>query len=237
MTMVVISAVLATLAVVIAVPGAAPARARLNLTEKSSTRRELPRGVAPLGAGLLVVWLVGGLFGWIGGAVVAGALIRHGKGRVSHDQQQTAARRALELPVAVDLLASCLLVGATPAHALREVALAVGGSIADDLGTVSRAMDAGAGSDEAWALVDAADLQSVASLMRRSSTTGASVSPMLSMLAEQQRQQARLVALDAARTLGVRATGPLGLCFLPAFVLVAVVPLVVSLVSWIDVTA
>jgi hypothetical protein len=55
---------------------------------------------------------------------------------------------------------------------------------------------------------------------------------MLSMLAEQHRQQARLVALDAARTLGVRATGPLGLCFLPAFVLVAVVPLVVSLLPW-----
>ena len=40
-----------------------------------------------------------------------------------------------------------------------------------------------------------------------------------------------LVAMDAARTLGVRSTGPLGLCLLPAFVLIAIVPLVLSLFS------
>jgi hypothetical protein len=51
------------------------------------------------------------------------------------------------------------------------------------------------------------------------------------MLAAQHREVARLVAMDAARTLGVRSTGPLGLCFLPAFVLIAIVPLVLSLFS------
>lgn len=225
------AAVLAAIAVTFAQPSASPARRRLTL-KHAAPARSLPPTVAPLGAGLLVVWLVGGVTGWIGGAVVAGVLLRRSRDRTSADDRRRAARRALELPVAVDLLASCLLVGATTAHALHEVGRAVGGSIADDLQTVATAMDAGAGADEAWMLVEATDLQSVASLVRRSSTTGAAVAPMLSMLAEQQRQQARLVALDAARTLGVRATGPLGLCFLPAFVLVAVVPLVVSLLPW-----
>ena len=187
---------------------------------------------APLGAGLLVVWLLGGVAGWALGALAAALLLRRGGRRTNPRGAQRTARRALELPVALDLLASCLLVGTTPARALHEVAVAVGGSLADDLQTVSDAMRDGASADEAWALVDAADLQSVASLLRRTSTTGAAVAPLLSMLAEQHRQQARLVALDAARTLGVRAAGPLGLCFLPAFVLVAVVPLVVSLLPW-----
>ena len=68
-------------------------------------------------------------------------------------------------------------------------------------------------------------------MLSRAHLTGAPVAPQLWMLADQHRQVARLVATDAARTLGVRSTGPLGLCFLPAFVLIAIVPLVLSLFS------
>lgn len=234
MTVLVPSAALfAALAVAVLLPTSSTARARLGPLETvASSPRSLPRVAMPLGAGLLAVWVLGGLIGWVVGAGVMGLLLQGGASRVSQQDAQRAARRALELPVAVDLLASCLLVGTTPDRALHEVAVAVGGSLADDLETVATAMQGGAAADQAWSLVDAADLQSVASLLRRTSTTGAAVAPMLSMLAEQHRQQARLVALDAARTLGVRATGPLGLCFLPAFVLVAVVPLVVSLLPW-----
>jgi pilus assembly protein TadC len=233
-TMLVLSAALfAALAVVVLLPTSTAARARLGpLDTAAAPRRRLPRVVAPIGAGLLAVWLLGGVVGWLLGAAVMGLLLRRGASRVSQQDVQRTTRRTLELPVAIDLLASCLLVGTTPDRALHEVAVAVGGSLADDLETVAAAMQEGAAADEAWSLVDAADLQSVASLLRRTSTTGAAVAPMLSMLAEQHRQAARLVALDAARTLGVRATGPLGLCFLPAFVLVAVVPLVVSLLPW-----
>ncbi|MEO8329676.1 MAG: type II secretion system F family protein, partial [Candidatus Nanopelagicales bacterium] len=37
--------------------------------------------------------------------------------------------------------------------------------------------------------------------------------------------------LADARRLGVRTAGPLGLCFLPAFIVIGVVPLVISLVQ------
>jgi hypothetical protein len=40
-----------------------------------------------------------------------------------------------------------------------------------------------------------------------------------------------VAATEAARSAGVRAVAPLGLCFLPAFVLVGVVPTVVGLAT------
>ena len=40
-----------------------------------------------------------------------------------------------------------------------------------------------------------------------------------------------MTALAQARALGVRSAGPLGLCFLPAFVLIGIVPLVIGLVD------
>jgi hypothetical protein len=39
---------------------------------------------------------------------------------------------------------------------------------------------------------------------------------------------------ERARSVGVKAAVPLGLCLLPAFVLVGVVPLVVSLLTSLD---
>ncbi len=142
-----------------------------------------------------------------------------------------AARRALELPIAVEVLAACLVIGATQEQALRAVASGLGGTLAADFHRVAGALAVGADVGEAWSLVPASDLRSLASLLSRAHLTGAAVAPQLWMLADQHRQAARTVAMDAARTLGVRSTGPLGLCFLPAFVLVAVVPLVLSLLE------
>jgi hypothetical protein len=51
---------------------------------------------------------------------------------------------------------------------------------------------------------------------------------LLRALADDERDQARWAAEAAAQRAGVRAVGPLVACFLPAFVLVGVVPLVVG---------
>ena len=47
----------------------------------------------------------------------------------------------------------------------------------------------------------------------------------------QAQAAADLAALAAARAVGVRAAVPLGLCLLPAFVLIGIVPLVVALLA------
>jgi pilus assembly protein TadC len=47
-------------------------------------------------------------------------------------------------------------------------------------------------------------------------------------LAADERERARWDALERARRAGVQAVGPLAACFLPAFVLVGVLPVVVG---------
>jgi hypothetical protein len=52
---------------------------------------------------------------------------------------------------------------------------------------------------------------------------------MLQRIALDARESARWAAEARARSVGARAAAPLGLCFLPAFVLVGIVPLVAAL--------
>ena len=51
----------------------------------------------------------------------------------------------------------------------------------------------------------------------------------LEALAEDLADRSRAEAEDRARSIGVRAAVPLGLCLLPAFLLLGIVPLAVSL--------
>ncbi len=187
------------------------------------------RPLLAVGAGLSVLIVVNGITGVLMGAALAVGLHRWMAQQGSRDDRTRLARRALALPVALDVLAACFTVGASQHQSLDAVATSVGGSLGDDLRVVSRALRVGADASEAWGLIDAPDLVALGAILSRAEVSGAPVTPLLALLADQQRQRARGVAMDGARALGVRVTGPLGLCFLPAFILIAVVPLVVSL--------
>jgi len=67
-------------------------------------------------------------------------------------------------------------------------------------------------------------------LARRSSVSGVALAEAIAALALQCRQDAAHRAAAAGERAAVLIAGPLGLCFLPAFVLVAAVPLVIGLV-------
>ncbi|MFD0891079.1 type II secretion system F family protein, partial [Streptosporangium algeriense] len=59
--------------------------------------------------------------------------------------------------------------------------------------------------------------------------SGAPVADILTRLADDARQEARSAASAAALRVGVQAVAPLGLCFLPAFVCLGIVPVVAGL--------
>ena len=65
----------------------------------------------------------------------------------------------------------------------------------------------------------------------RSVESGAPLAGSLARLADDSRRRARWAAEGAARRAGVLAVLPLMLCFLPAFVLLSVVPVVVTLAA------
>lgn len=210
---------------------------------RTDVRRRLLRSVhqrrSPGSASLLAValvglsiWLfVGDLFGALLGGVVAWWLRRWLQSVPTSRQIAEARRRAAELPVAVDLLSACLASGAPTLRALQVVGPAIEPSLDGDLRRVAAALQIGAVPDEAWSLVAATEFAPVAVIMRRSAVSGAPVAERLSALAGELRSQLRSQALTDARALGVRTAGPLGVCFLPAFILIGVIPLVASLVG------
>ena len=146
-----------------------------------------------------------------------------------------AARRAREevvrsLPHVVALLASTLRAGAEPIAGLERVREAFPGPAADRLAAVCERARWGAPGADAWGAVATDDaLAPLARTMTRSLSSGASVVDAVERLADELERDASARAEDAARRVGVLAALPLGVCLLPAFLLLGVVPTVASM--------
>ena len=143
--------------------------------------------------------------------------------------QRARAAVVAALPVAADLLAACLSSGAPVTEALATVADMTSGPLAHRLHHVAAAMRVGADAAEAWGPLGADDpLAPLGRALVRSAETGAPIARMVAAVADEQRRAQRWAAEAAARRAGVLAVGPLAVCFLPAFVLIGIVPVVVA---------
>ena len=112
-------------------------------------------------------------------------------------------------------------------RALPVVARAVGGPAEGLLTGVRRRMELGEAAEVAWSgITQAPGLGDLARTVARSSRTGAPLAGLLATSAEGLRAQAAADALIEVRRTGVRSVLPLGLCLLPAFVLLGIVPVV-----------
>lgn len=92
---------------------------------------------------------------------------------------------------------------------------------------VARSLILGASWDEAWDGV-AERFDVLRDSLEPSWTSGAAAIPLLERHASGIRAARQRHAREAAATLGARLVLPLGLCFLPAFILVGVIPIVAS---------
>ncbi|GIH39025.1 hypothetical protein Mco01_20250 [Microbispora corallina] len=176
--------------------------------------------------------LVGGAPGLLTGALLAaGALV------VVHRREPPEARRrrermAADLPFAADLMVACLRAGRPLGGAVETAAQAIGGPLGDRLEWVGAQIRLGADPEAAWAaLTGDVSLAPLSRTMIRAAQSGAPVADVLTRLADDARQTARASASAAARRVGVQAVAPLGLCFLPAFVLLGIVPVVAGLAT------
>lgn len=173
--------------------------------------------------------------GW-GGLVLGlgAALVVH---RVVEAAEPAAVRRQREavrrdLPVLVLLLATALRGGVSAGQAARRVCAALPGAAADRLGVVSDQLALGVDPERVWAGLSAdPELAPLGRALARAERTGAPVAAVVERLADDLATTARSEIEDRARTVGVRAALPLGLCLLPAFLLLAIVPLVASLMA------
>ncbi len=177
--------------------------------------------------GLAVALLVGGPMGLAAGALVAVVVARALARLLTRSAIRRREQVADLLPLAGELLAAALTSGADPGSALRAVGAAVGDPLGAPLAHVARAMDLGSPAEEAWAelLADPATA-ALARPMVRAASSGAPTARSLARMSAELRRQAVARAAHRAEVVGVRAVGPLGLCFLPAFVVLGVVPFV-----------
>lgn len=189
------------------------------------TRRLVASGLGGLGVAVFVEGAVA-----VPVAVTVAAAVWVGVGRL-----EPAARRrrrealAAALPLGVDLLAACLSAGRPSSAALRVVAQAVDDPLREELSGIAARLSLGLDPVTVWRRAGETDpLAPLARVMARSLETGAPAADGLARLADDLRRERRLGIEQAARSVGVRAAAPLGLCFLPAFVLVGIVPTVAS---------
>lgn len=173
----------------------------------------------------------------LAGALTAACVVvlhpAHAHRRTSRAFAATPARQstgpAVTDPLTVlDLLAVAVEAGAGIPHALDQVGRVVGGDHGETLVRVAAALLLGAPWPTAWAQAPTA-LRPAAEALAPAWTSGAAAGPALRAAAEDERRHRRRAGREAAGRLGVRLVVPLGLCFLPAFVLIGLVPVLVSL--------
>jgi len=216
-------------------PGAGAARRRTRaLLVPAGAASDRWAGAAPLLAaglcGAAVALGIGGIGGALGGAVLAAgvytAMRRFGG---EHPEQVD----PLAVAGTLDLLAACLRSGlpvATAVAAVAAVAASAPERVASALRQAGDLLVLGAEPEVAWAAAAAEPAtEPLARLARRSARSGASLAAGVAELAGQQRAAAEDTAAAAAERAGVLVTGPLGLCFLPAFLCLGVVPVVLGL--------
>lgn len=191
------------------------------------------RLVAALGAGTGAALLVGGWLGVVLGVGTALAGWRYVGGLEPASRRRRRILVRARLPLVVDLVAACLHAGHPPATAIAAVARSVEpGPMADELDLVVARLGLGGDPQTTWRdLGRHPELGPLGRCIARALDSGASVASALEDLAGDVRRDHRADVLSRARAVGARAAAPLGLCFLPAFVLVGVVPLVVGSLS------
>jgi hypothetical protein len=207
--------------------GAGPSdRGHAVLPSSPRSRRWLLAGSAGAGVGVLVggAWGVG-----LAGAVAVGGerLLRV---RDAGGEDSARAERIRELPAACDLLGVCLAAGTAVSAALEAVGTATPPPLGAELRRVAALYRMGADPRRAWADVPA-DLTGLARVVIRAGESGSTVVPALRALAADGRTAARAATEAAVRRAGVWVLAPLGLCFLPAFLCLGVVPLILGLAA------
>jgi pilus assembly protein TadC len=182
------------------------------------------------GVGGLAVFLVLGGGAMAGLLAVGAVVLLERLLRRSGAPPDDTGRLARDLPVACDLLAVCLAAG-TPVGA---AVAAVGESVAGPLGVRLEATGAlyrlGAAPRRAWAGTPP-PVDALARTVVRAGESGSAVVPALQRLAADRRSTERSHTEAAVRRAGVWVLAPLGLCFLPAFLCLGVVPLVLGIAA------
>lgn len=187
---------------------------------------------AGLALGLLAGALSGSPLGFGVGPVVGGCgfLAARKLLGASPARERRTPVEPLRMAAAWDLLAACLRSGMPVPTAVRAVAAGMPGEAAAALTRTAELIALGADPIEAWA--PALEHPSTAGLARgarRTARSGTALAGVAAGLAAEMRASADDTAEARAQRAAVLVSGPLALCYLPAFLCLGVVPVVIGL--------
>jgi pilus assembly protein TadC len=112
------------------------------------------------------------------------------------------------------------------------VTAACPGAAADRLHPVLARLRVGVPAGEVWRVLSGDDvLAPLGHTLARAEASGTSVADAVERLADDLERESLAAVEDRARAVGVKAAVPLGLCLLPAFILIGIVPTVAGLLT------
>ncbi|HEY3712882.1 MAG TPA: type II secretion system F family protein [Jatrophihabitantaceae bacterium] len=167
--------------------------------------------------------------GGIGGALAAPIVARLVGSLQARGPSGAPADVARRIPLVLDLLAAALRSGQPVSTAVSLVAPLAGEPLTAQLGKVAGLLRFGADPATAWAALGDLTLAPIARTAVRSAESGVRLARSFELLAAELRDEARAAAVARAHRAGVWAMAPLGLCFLPAFACLGVLPVIVGI--------
>lgn len=139
-----------------------------------------------------------------------------------------------EIPQLLDLLAAGSTAGLSAELSLRRAADALRGPLGEDVRAIAHQADLGArwrDELEAYAVrTGSIDLRRTVAVLQRTERLGSSLADATRELAASVRQARRSASLERARTAPVKMLFPLVFLILPAFLLLTVVPVLLTTV-------
>ena len=184
--------------------------------------------------GVLTGSVLGALTGMLGlGLAFAGrrwtaALVHRAEveSAASNGAEQTSNMPPVDTALVLELLAAQLRAGLAPLAALGTLAEALNSR---PLHTVCQRLQMGSGWGSAWSGSAAGTFGELRDALAPAYTGGAPSTALLLSLADAHRLNERRAAERAAGKLSVALVVPLGLCSLPAFICLGIVPILISL--------
>ncbi|WP_211212982.1 type II secretion system F family protein [Actinopolyspora mortivallis] len=136
-----------------------------------------------------------------------------------------------------NLFAAGVRAGLSTPVLLREVAEEFEGRAAEVLNEVARALELGSDPVAAWEPASRVpETAELAGAARRSARSGSGLTPAAEELSARAWEEVREEAEARVRRTEVWVTAPLGLCFLPAFFCLGVLPVVLGMVHGLELT-
>jgi Flp pilus assembly protein TadB len=167
-----------------------------------------------------------------GAATVGGLFVVAATHACSRERGAPTRSGGADLPLALELISAALRSGAPLPTAAQTVATTPGLAVGPDLARAATMLRLGADPMEAWARIASVDGAALlGAVAARSARSGVRLADTISRQADLLRAEIQTKAIRRAHRVGAVALLPLGLCYLPAFVCLGIVPMVAGLAA------